>query len=232
MSESSVLVPRHVGFILDGNRRWAREHKLPLIEGHRQGYQALKKVTLEAFNQGVEYVSAYVFSTENWKRGKDEVAALLALLLWVFKHELATLNREGVRLKVIGSKARLGKALLKAIHEAEKQTENNTHGTLVLCLNYGGQQEVVDATKRIVAAGYDPEEITPELISKHVYAPEVPPVDFIVRASGEQRLSNFMTWRSVYSELLFTKAYWPDFGVSDLHQVLQEFAQRQRRFGN
>jgi len=232
MSESSALTPRHVGFILDGNRRWARERGLPVIEGHRQGYQTLKTITLEAFSQGVEYVSAYVFSTENWNRNKEEVKALLALLLWVFKHELATLNREGIKLQVLGSKVRLGKAMLRAIHEAEKQTAGNTRGTLALCLNYGGQQEIVDATKRIVAKGYTPDEITPELFSQYLYAPDVPPIDLMVRASGEQRLSNFMTWRVVYSELLFTKSYWPDFGKADLHAALTEFARRQRRFGS
>jgi len=232
MSESSALTPRHVGFILDGNRRWAHEHGLPLIEGHRQGYQTLKTITLEAFNQGVEYVSAYVFSTENWNRNKNEVKALLSLLLWVFKHELTTLNREGIRLKVLGSKVRLGAAMLKAIHEAEQQTAGNTRGTLALCLNYGGQQEIVDATKRIIADGHDAEEVTAELFDQYLYAPEVPPVDLVIRASGEQRLSNFMTWRTVYSELLFTKSYWPDFSTADLHDALAEFARRQRRFGS
>jgi undecaprenyl diphosphate synthase len=140
----------------------------------------------------VRYISAYVFSTENWKRDQQEVQDLMKLFLWVFKHEVKELDREGIRLRVVGHKLRLGHALARAIHEAEEKTKDNTRGTLLLCLDYGGQQEIVEATKRIVAEGVDPDDVTPELISKHLYAPDVPPVDLIIRTSGEQRLSNFM----------------------------------------
>lgn len=232
MSEIPVTVPTHLGLILDGNRRWARERNLELMAGHRQGYQTLKTITREAFEQGVSYVSAYVFSTENWNRSQTEIRHLMRLLMWILKHEIEGFDREGVRLRVLGSKLRLGKAMVKAIHEAEQRTADNTHGTLLLCLNYGGQQEIVEATKRIVAAGYEPEEITPELLSQFLYAPDVPPLDLLIRTSGEQRLSNFMLWEAAYSELLFTKMHWPEFSKADLKAALDEYAARQRRFGS
>lgn len=233
MSTASFgLAPEHLGLILDGNRRWAREHGYPIIEGHRRGYYSLKRVVKSAIKEGVKYISAYVFSSENWNRSSDEVSQLMKLTLWVLKHEVKEFHRENIRLRVVGSKLKLGTALVKAIHEAEELTKDNDRGTLLLCLDYGGQQEIVEATKRIAAAGYKPEEITSELISQFLYAPDVPPIDLIIRTSGEQRLSNFMLWESAYSELLFSKVYWPDFSEIDLHQAIEQYAIRHRRFGS
>jgi undecaprenyl diphosphate synthase len=226
-----ISVPQHVGFILDGNRRWAREHGMPAIEGHRQGVKALKRVLKSSVRHGVRYVSAYVFSTENWKRDRDEVKQLMRLFMWIMKHEVKELNSEGIRLRVIGSKAQLGHALVRAIHEAEELTKDNERGTVLLCLDYGGQQEIVDAVKRIAELGYNPDDITPELISKFLYAPDVPPVDLVIRTSGEQRISNFLLWESAYSEFLFDKVNWPDFDEKHLEKALEEYANRQRRFG-
>lgn len=232
MAELQVAsVPQHIGFIVDGNRRWAREHGLSVAQGHRQGYDNLEKITRAAHAMGVRYVSAYVFSTENWKRERSEVRDLMKLLKWLLQHELKKFHQEGVRLRVAGSKLRIGKALLKAIHEAEHLTENNNRGTLLLCLDYGGQQEIVDATKRIIADGYKAEDITSELISSYLYAPDVPAPDLIIRTSGEQRLSNFLLWESAYSELIFSKVYWPDFDEKELSKALAEYRRRQRRFG-
>lgn len=225
------VVPQHLGLILDGNRRWAREHGLPIVEGHRRGYATLRKIVRSAVKHGVRYVSAYVFSTENWQRDRDEVRQLMRLFLWIAKHEVKTLDREGIRLRVVGSKLRLGHALAKAIHDAEELTKDNRRGTLLLCLDYGGQQEIVEAIKRIAETGYDPEQITPELISKFLYAPDVPPLDLIIRTSGEQRLSNFMLWESAYSELAFSKKYWPDFDEAALQSALEACAKTHRRFG-
>jgi undecaprenyl diphosphate synthase len=230
-SQIPLAVPRHLGLILDGNRRWAREHGLPVIEGHRQGYENLKTITDYAFDQGVEYVSAYVFSTENWNRSGSEVRNLMKLLLWVMKHELENLSKHGIRIRTLGSKFRLGKALVRAIHEAEEKTKDNSRGTLLLCLNYGGQQEIVDAMKQIVAEGTPEQDITPELIEKHLYAPGIPPVDLIIRTSGEQRLSNFMLWEGAYSELMFTDTYWPDFSSDELQKMLVQYADKHRRMG-
>ena len=227
----TLTVPRHLGLILDGNRRWAKEHGLTVAEGHRQGYLNLKTISEEAFSEGVEYVSAYVFSTENWNRSASEVRDLMKLLLWVVKHEVENLSKHGIRLRTVGSKVRLGKALVKAIHEAEEKTKFNDRGTLLLCLDYGGQQEIVDAMKHIVAEGTPADQITPELISQRLYAPDVPPVDLIIRTSGEQRLSNFMMWEGAYSELMFTETYWPDFSREELHGMLAVYSSKQRRFG-
>jgi undecaprenyl diphosphate synthase len=228
---ADLAVPKHLGLILDGNRRWAKANGLSVIEGHRQGYANLKTISEEAFDEGVEYVSAYVFSTENWNRSAKEVKDLMRLLLWVVKHEVENLSKHGIRLRAVGSKVRIGKALVKAIHAAEEKTKDNDRGTLLLCLDYGGQQEIVDAMKRIVAEGTAAESITPELIGKHLYAPDVPPIDLIIRTSGEQRLSNFMLWDGAYSELMFTETYWPDFSKTELHEMLAEYAQKHRRFG-
>jgi undecaprenyl diphosphate synthase len=232
MSQTNpAAVPRHLGLILDGNRRWAQERGLPPVEGHKQGYENLKTISDAAFSGGVEYVSAYVFSTENWNRSPAEVNYLMKLMMWIFRHELDNFMKHGIRLRLMGSKLRLGKALVKAIIEAEERTKRNDKGTLLLCLNYGGQQEIVDAMKQIVAAGTSADDITAEMIERHLYAPGVPPVDLIIRTSGEQRLSNFMLWEGAYSELMFTKTYWPDFTSDELQQMLVQYAGRQRRLG-
>ena len=224
-------VPIHVGIILDGNRRWAKMHGLSTAEGHRQGYLNFKTITSAAMKRGVKYLSAYIFSNENWQREKSEVRDIMKLLSWVLKHEVKELNKEGIRVRIIGSKMRFGAAMLRAILHAEELTKDNTRGTLLLCLDYGGQQEIVEAVKRIAISGIDPEDITPELITHHLYAPDVPPLDLIIRTSGEQRLSNFMLWEAAYSELAFTKIYWPDFSEHDLQVELDNYAQRHRRFG-
>lgn len=231
MANENSIVPTHVGFIVDGNRRWAKEHGVSVARGHREGYQNLKTIAKAAIKHGVRYVSAYVFSNENWKRDRQEVQDLMKLLKWVMRHEVKQLHKDNIRVRVVGSKAKLGAALLTAIHDAEKLTENNSRGTLLLCLDYGGQQEIVDAVKKIAKEGVNPEEITVDMIEKHLYAPDVPPPDLIIRTSGEQRLSNFLTWESTYSELDFTKKYWPDFNARDLDRAFQKYGKRQRRFG-
>jgi undecaprenyl diphosphate synthase len=231
MNSQTQTVPTHLGLILDGNRRWARANGKTAIQGHRQGYENLKTVTRAALKYGVRYVSAYIFSTENWKRDRQEVHDIMRLLKWVLKHEVNGFHKDGIRLRFIGSKAKLGTAVLTAIHDAEKMTEDNTRGTLLLCLDYGGQQEIVDAVKRIAETGVDPSEITSGLIDRFLYAPDVPPVDLIIRTSGEQRLSNFLMWQSVYSELAFTKKNWPEFSEKDLVQAIKHYSQLQRRFG-
>lgn len=231
MSSNPSAVPIHLGLILDGNRRWAKANGLSVVQGHRRGYQNLKTVSRAALKYGVRYVSAYVFSTENWQRDKQEVRDIMNILKWVLKHEVKEFNKENIRLRVIGSKAKLGAALLTAIHDAEKLTENNTAGTILLCLDYGGQQEIVDAVKRIAQSGVAPADITAELIAENLYAPDVPPVDLVIRTSGEQRLSNFMTWEAAYSELLFNDKNWPEFSEADLNDALKYYQQRQRRFG-
>ncbi len=230
-NEQYNSVPVHLGLILDGNRRWAKAQGLPQLEGHRKGYENLKTIGKAGIKRGIKYVSAYVFSTENWNRSQEEVDYLMKLLLWVAKNEVVELHKENIRVRFAGSKDRLSTTLKKAITEAETKTKDNTAGSLVVCLNYGGQQEITDATKSIVNQGVSVEEITPQVIANHLYAPDVPPIDLIIRTSGEQRLSNFMLWRAAYSELIFVNKHWPAFNETDLDAALAEYASRQRRFG-
>lgn len=228
---NNSAAPAHVGLIIDGNRRWAKAHGLSVAEGHRQGYQNLTTISKAMIKYGVRYMSAYVFSTENWKRERREVEDLMSLAKWVLRHEVKTLHKEGIRLRVIGSKAKLGAALLTAIHDAEKLTENNKRGTLLLCLDYSGQQEIVDAVKKVAASGVKPKDITLDMISTHLYAPDIPYPDLIIRTSGEQRLSNFLMWESSYSELMFNDKYWPDFNETDLANAVEAYKNRKRRYG-
>jgi undecaprenyl diphosphate synthase len=226
-----MSIPQHLGFIIDGNRRWAKAHDVSVAEGHRQGYLNLKSITAAAMRRGVRYVSAYVFSSENWKRDRQEIRDLMKLLGWVLRHESEQFHKEGIRIRIVGSRLRLGAALVRAILHAEELTKDNTRGTLLLCLDYGGQREIVEAVKRIAESGIDAMDITPELITHHLYAPDVPEPDLIVRTSGEQRLSNFLLWGSAYSKLAFPKVYWPDFSEEDLGMILDDYASRRRRFG-
>ncbi len=227
--DSQQVIPTHLGLILDGNRRWAREQGLPQLEGHRKGYENLKVIGQAALDKGVQYVSAYVFSTENWNRSKEEVEYLMKLLLWVAKHEVNELHKQNVRVRFLGSRKGLSKQIIKAIDGAEAKTKDNTKGTMAMCLNYGGQQEILDAVVKLVED--KTQDITPDSIEQNLYAPDIPPIDLIIRTSGEQRLSNFMLWRAAYSELYFSKKHWPAFTPADLDEALADFAARQRRFG-
>lgn len=228
MSETNTL-PLHLGLILDGNRRWATERGIPTLEGHRQGYDNLKVITKAAVNRGVLYISAFIFSTENWNRTRAEVKYLMGLAYKVVAKDINELNKENIRVVWLGSRDKLSEKLLNAISNAEELTKTNVKATLALCFNYGGQQEIADASNKVMESG---ELITPEKIRKNLYHPEVPDLDFIIRTSGEQRLSNFMLWRAAYAELYFSKKHWPAFNADDLDEALAEYANRQRRFGS
>lgn len=229
MTDSTI--PRHIGFILDGNRRWAKQHGIPAYEGHLAGYNALKVVAFKVLEAGVEYMTVYAFSTENHKRSKEEVRKLMAMSMAAFKSDLHIFHDKNIRLIILGSPEGLGKKILKAMHEAQEATKNNTAGTLLACFNYGGQLEIAEAVKKIVQSGVSADDITPELVANNLYAPEIPPVDLIVRSGGEQRLSNFMLWRAAYSELIFLKKLWPDMTKDDVADILKEYSNRHRRFG-
>lgn len=224
-------IPQHIGFIIDGNRRWAKQHGLPAYEGHLAGYNAVKEVALEVLASGVKYMSTYLFSTENWKRSEEEVSRLMGLMLRVVQVDLPMFLENNVRLRVIGTREGLSDKMVKAIDQAEQKTAHLTGGTFLVCWNYGGQLEIAEACKKIVQSGVAAEDITPELIAQYIYAPEVPPMDLVVRTSGEQRLSNFMLWRAAYSELLFLEKNWPDMTKDDISAILKEYTRRQRRFG-
>lgn len=225
------ILPNHIGFIIDGNRRWAREHGLPVYEGHMAGYNAVIDVLTATLEAGVKYATVYAFSTENWKRNDDEVSKLMAMMLRIVTTDLPILKKKNVKLKVIGSREKIDEKILKAIDKAEAETAHNDGGTLAICWNYGGQLEVIDAVKKIIKAGVKADDLTIDMISENLYSPELPPLDLIVRTSGEQRLSNFMLWRSVYSEIIFIKKFWPDMKKKDLKSIFLEYSKRARRFG-
>jgi len=228
----NASVPRHLGIILDGNRRWAKAHGVPLLDGHRQGYLTLRTITKAAFERGVKYVSAYVFSTENWNRTPREVKYLMNLTLDVLSSEIDGLHEEGIKVVWVGTNERLSSKLQAAIEAAVERTKNNRRGTLAVCFNYGGHQEIVDATKQLIGQGIRADQVTENTLEQALYAPELPPVDLLIRTSGEKRLSGFMLWRSAYAELYFTDKLWPDFSEADLDVALQDYAARQRRFGS
>lgn len=231
MSNSGKIIPLHVGLILDGNRRWARESGLPPMDGHRKGSENFGDVVKYLFNNGVSYVSAFVFSTENWKRAEEEVSYLMNLVIKLTTDRLSEFDDAGIRLVIVGSREKLSKKVIKAIDKAEQTTADNQDAVLALCFNYGGQHEIVDACKSLVRDGVDADDITLEKIQARLYQPEVPDIDLILRTSGEQRLSGFMLWRSTYAELLFMNKYWPAVTNDDMDMVLEEFAARQRRYG-
>jgi undecaprenyl diphosphate synthase len=239
----SLVVPNHIGFIVDGNRRWAKQRGLPTLEGHKRGFEALMEVVEECFTHGVSVVSAYVFSTENWSRSAEEVAYLMKLFEGMFSKQVKTLHQNGIRVVFLGSRTyKVSPKLVQLIEEAEALTANNTKGTLALCFNYGGQLEIAEAVQKIIAettqnsqnvvgGGVTPTNVTPELIAEHLYHPEIPPVDFMIRTSGEQRISNFMLWRVAYAEMLFLDKNWPDMTRADVAEIIANFSRRQRRFG-
>lgn len=223
--------PRHIGYIVDGNRRWAKTHGIPSYEGHLAGYNAIQDVARATFDEGVEYMSAYIFSTENWKRSQDEVSRLMGLVLRLLTSDLHHFMDNNIRLRVLGSREGVDEKILKEIEHAEKVTEDNTAGTLALCFNYGGQLEIADACKKIIQKGVAAEDVTVDMISEHLYDPEIPTVDLVVRTSGEQRLSNFMLWRAAYSEFMFIEKTWPDMTKEDVQAIVEEYNNRSRRFG-
>lgn len=227
----SEPVPEHLGLIMDGNRRWASDHGLTTQEGHKQGAEALKKIINAGFSRGVRYISAYGFSTENWKRARSEVKFLISMALRFLDHDLEQLHKDGIKVVVIGSRYGLSKKLIAAIDKAEQKTSQNQAGVLALCLNYGGHEELVSAVKRILEARVISDELDAETIAQYLYHPEVPPLDMIIRTSGEKRLSNFMLWRSEYAELKFVDKNWPDFSPADLDEALADYAKRERRLG-
>ncbi len=229
--ETSAPIPTHLGFIIDGNRRWAKQHGLPSYEGHLAGYNALKDVLYETVDRGVKYASVYAFSTENWKRAEEEVGYLMKLTLRMVKSDLHEFIERGIRFRHLGSKVGLPDKVAKAFEEAEEKTKHLTNGTVCACFNYGGQREIVEATRRCIEDGLTPDEVTEEAITARLYAPEVPPVDMMVRTSGEQRISNFMLWRIAYSELMFLDKLWPAMTKEDVTSIIEEYGRRNRRFG-
>lgn len=225
----SKLIPKHIGIILDGNRRWARERNLPSIEGHRQGFENVKTIARHAFDRGVKILTLYAFSTENWKRSKEEVDYLMDLFKLLVTTEISKLAKEGVKVNIFGRRSDFDEGLQKYIKQAEEQTKDNDKAILNICLSYGGHDEIVRAVNKILQAGEA--EVTEELIEKNLDSAGLPDPDLIIRTSGEQRLSGFLTWQSVYSEFYFPEVHWPAFDKKDFDIALDVFAKRKRRFG-
>jgi undecaprenyl diphosphate synthase len=220
---------KHLGIIMDGNRRWAKAQGLPSFEGHRAGYKKVEEVLHWCRDVGVEILTLFAFSTENWRRTKREVDFLMNLFYLVFDQDIKKLHANKVRVRLIGRREGLSAKLQAVVKEAEELTKDDTGGTLNLAINYGGRAEIVDAFKKILTN--PPAEITEETISQNLYVAGQPDPDLIIRTSGERRLSGFLTWQSAYSELLFINHHWPEFSKQDFDEALADFDDRQRRFG-
>jgi undecaprenyl diphosphate synthase len=228
-------IPRHVAIIMDGNGRWAAARSLPRVEGHRRGVEALRKTVRAAGELGISVLTIFSFSSENWSRPQSEIQDLLALLRRFIRNDLAELHKSNVRVRVIGERADLTRDIRSLLEEAEELTRNNDGLLLVVAFNYGARQEIARAARRVaieVAQGrIAADDISPELLSRHLDAPDVPDPDVIIRTSGEQRLSNFLLWQAAYSELVFVPINWPDFDRAALEQAIAEYRRRERRFG-
>src|SRR3989338_4879301 len=224
-------IPVHVGLIMDGNRRWARERNLSQLEGHRRGYAKMKEATDWFFLRGVKVLSVYAFSTENWSRAKEEVSYLMALLEQGIKELSEDFKKKDYRVLFSGRLDELPGELPSLCEEAMEKTKTNLSGTFNICFNYGGRPELIDAVKKIIKHQLTEEQIHEGIIRKYLYNGQLPDPDIIVRTAGEQRLSNFLLWQSAYSELLFFKKYWPDFEEMDVINILDEYNKRGRRFG-
>ncbi|MBM3189594.1 MAG: di-trans,poly-cis-decaprenylcistransferase [Chloroflexi bacterium] len=229
--EPLALVPRHVAIIMDGNGRWARARGLPRAAGHRAGVENLRRILRAAVEFGIEYLTLYAFSTENWSRPPTEVRALMGLLERALRTELQELHESGVRIRHIGATDGLAAGLVKGIRDAEALTAGNTRLNLNVCLNYGGRREIVEAVRRIVAAGVAPEQIDEQAITRHLWMADSPDPDLIIRTAGEMRLSNFLLWEAAYAEFYSTPTLWPDFDRAELLRALEAFQRRQRRYG-
>lgn len=228
-------MPVHVAIIMDGNGRWARQRGLPRVMGHRKGAEAVRATVTACGEMGIDYLTLYAFSSENWKRPADEVEDLMGLLRHYLRSEINRLNKNNVRLRCIGNRARLAQDIVSLITEAEADTAANTGLTLVLALNYGAQAEIVEAARglaREAAAGaLDPDQIDEALFASRLETRDIPDPDIIIRTSGEQRLSNFLLWQAAYAELLFIDDYWPDFSKDKLVEAVNDYRARDRRYG-
>jgi undecaprenyl diphosphate synthase len=224
-------VPAHVGIIMAGNGRWATSHGLQRLAGHRAGTENLRRVIERFADYGVRYLTLYAFSTENWNRPKREIRGLMSILRRVLKRETKHFHENGIRLRHIGSLDGLDGKLQVDIREAIELTKDNRRMTVTIAFNYGGRAEIVEAVRRIVSAGVDPEAIDDQLFTAHLDTAELPDPDLIIRTANEMRLSNFLLWQAAYSEFVSTPVHWPDFDVHDIDEALLAFSQRKRRFG-
>jgi undecaprenyl diphosphate synthase len=234
-AEAMASLPRHVAIIMDGNGRWAKERHLPRVEGHRVGAESVRAVIRTAGELGIKYLTLYAFSVENWNRPKDEVDTLMKYLAHYMKTEFAELNRNNVRLEVIGQVHRLPEFVQKQLEKTREALSKNNGLTLIMALSYGGRTEIVDAVRGIAAkvkkGQLDPAEITEQVVADHLYTRKWPDPDVLIRTSGEMRVSNFLLWQISYAELVVTPTLWPDFRKPQFYAALEEYNRRHRRFG-
>jgi undecaprenyl diphosphate synthase len=224
-------LPAHIAIIMDGNRRWAKEKGLPSLQGHQAGFERLKATGDACLARGIKFLTVFAFSTENWRRAAEEVGYLMNLIEVGVERDLPHFVERNVKLKIIGRRDGLSPNVLRALDKAEAATANGTAATFGICLNYGGRAEIVDATKKLLAEGVKPEELTEERFAQALYWPEMPDPDLIVRTSGEERLSGFLTWQSAYGEIYWCQKHWPDFDEAELDKALEVYARRRRRYG-
>lgn len=228
-------LPRHVAIIMDGNGRWAAGKGLPRVEGHRQGMKAVRRTVKAATRRGIDHLTLFAFSSENWRRPRDEVDALMGLLRIYLNREIKKLHKEGVRIRFIGDRSALAGDIRRHLQEAEKLTQSNTRLILNIALNYGGRQDILQAARTLARACADgritADDIDEEALSRHLFTRDMPDPDLLIRTSGEQRISNFLLWQCAYAEFVFTDTLWPDFDNTDFDDAVGAFMQRERRYG-
>ena len=228
-------IPKHIAIIMDGNGRWAKERHLPRTAGHREGVERVTEIVEAAYNLNIQYLSLYAFSTENWKRPKEEVGALMKLLISYIKRELDKIHKNNIRIQTMGDIYKLPKSVVEQVEMAIEKTKNNTGMVLNIGLNYGGRDEIIRAVKNILAdvkkGKLKEEDINTDVFSKYLYTSELPDPDLLIRPSGELRLSNFMLYQVAYTEFYFPEIYWPDFKPKYLYEAIIEYQKRHRRFG-
>jgi len=224
-------MPQHVAIIMDGNGRWALKRGLPRLAGHNAGTENLRRIIKACVEFGVKYLTIYAFSTENWGRPREEVIGLMRILENVIDKELNELSEQGVQIRHLGRLDQLAPALQEKVMDAVETTKQNTTLILNVAFNYGGRDEIVNAIQQMLRDGVQPDTVTPELVGKYLYTAGVPDPDLIIRTSGELRISNFLIWQAAYSEWYVTPTYWPDFGKEEFRKALDEFADRDRRYG-
>jgi undecaprenyl diphosphate synthase len=229
--EPPKQVPQHVAIIMDGNGRWALKRKLPRLAGHKAGTENLRRIIKACVEFGVGYLTIYAFSTENWGRPREEVLGLLRILEDVIDKELSELSAQGVQLRHLGQLDKLAPVLQEKVLAAVESTKHNSRLVLNVAFNYGGRDEIVHAIQQMLKDGVDPQSVTPDLVSTYLYTAGVPDPDLIIRTSGELRISNFLIWQSAYSEWYVTPTYWPDFNKDEFRKALDEYANRDRRYG-
>ncbi|NIA23477.1 MAG: isoprenyl transferase [Proteobacteria bacterium] len=230
-TENDTNLPVHVAIIMDGNGRWAKKRNLPRIAGHREGVKRVREIVEESGKIGIKYLTLYTFSKENWKRSKDEVSFLMKLFIKSTREQFKDLMKNNVRVRIIGDREGIPSDVLDIFEWIEGETENNTGLNLLLAVNYGGRDEILNAVKKLIEKGVTADKLTPEFFGEYLYTKDIPDPDLVIRTSGEIRISNFLLWQIAYSEFYFTNILWPDFTGKEYKKSIENYLHRKRRFG-